>query len=147
MLFQVIITNEVRRDYIVIVAFYPNGCSQFENPEAPDFKKIASSSRSFSTLSLPSLLPLPSSFIKVLLLPQKLNHFHRFRIPASNENCRWTLLFLVPLLSVVIAWCSKTVFWVNRNGGAQAVVRGARPPGPPVAKALMWHNSLNHEIW
>ena len=39
MLFQIIITNEVRRDYIVIVTFYPNGCSQFENPEAPDLKK------------------------------------------------------------------------------------------------------------
>ena len=66
---------------IIIVTFYPNGCSQVENPEAPDFKKIASASGSFSTLSLPSSLPLPTSFIKVLPLPlpRKINRFHRFR--------------------------------------------------------------------
>ena len=60
---------------IIVVTFYPNGCSQFENPEAPDFEKIASASGSFSTLSLPSSLPLPTSFIKVLplLLPQKIS--------------------------------------------------------------------------
>ena len=56
--------------YIIIifsVIFHPNGCSQVENPEAPDFEKIASASGSFSTLSLPSSLP--TSFIKVLPLP------------------------------------------------------------------------------
>ena len=68
---------------IIIVTFYPNGCSQVENPEAPDFEKIASASGSFSTLSLPSSLPLPTSFIKVLPLPlpQKINRFHLFQLP------------------------------------------------------------------
>ena len=61
---------------IIIVTFYPNGCSQVENSEAPDFEKIASASGSFSTVSLPSSLPLPTSFIKVLPLPQKINRFH-----------------------------------------------------------------------
>ena len=65
---------------IIIVTFYPNGCSQVENPEAPDFEKIASASGSFSTLSL----PLSTFFIKVLPLPQKFNRFH---IPAINNDC------------------------------------------------------------
>ena len=60
---------------IIIVTFYPNGCSQVENPEAPDFEKIASGS--FSTLSL----PLPTSFIKVLPLPRKIN---RFQLPLPH---------------------------------------------------------------
>ena len=73
---------------IIIVPFYPNGGSRFENPEAPDFEKIASASSSFSTLLLPSSLP--TSFIKVFPL-----RFHkklttstastssfRFHIPA-----------------------------------------------------------------
>ena len=69
---------------IIIVTFYPNGCSQLENPEAPDFEEIASASSSFSTLSLPSSLPLPTLFIKVLPLPltQKINRFHCFHILA-----------------------------------------------------------------
>jgi len=38
---------------------------------------------------LQSSLPLPGSFFKVLLLPQKFNRFHRFRfhIPASGQLC------------------------------------------------------------
>ena len=67
---------------IVIVTFYPNGCSQVENPEAPDFEKIASASGSFLTLSL----PLPTSFIKVLPLPQKINCFH---IPAGGSRINY----------------------------------------------------------
>ena len=63
------------RNNIIIVTFYPNGCSQFENPEAPDFEKSASASSSYSTLLLPSFLPLSTSFIKVLPLPPKINHF------------------------------------------------------------------------
>ena len=66
---------------IIIVTFYPDGCSQVENPEAPDFEKIASAFGSLSTLSLPSLLPLPTSFIKVLPLPQKIN---RFQLPLPH---------------------------------------------------------------
>ena len=75
------------RFYIVfiIVTFYPYGCSQVENQEAPDFEKFASSSGSFSTLSLLSSLGLPTSFIKVLPLPQKINRFHRFPLLASTS--------------------------------------------------------------
>ena len=64
----------VRRNNITIVAFYPNNCSQFENPETPYLEKIASASSSFSTLSLPSSLPLLTSLIKALplSLPQKI---------------------------------------------------------------------------
>ena len=69
---------------IIIVTFYPNDRSQFENPEAPDFEKIASPSSFFSSLLLPSLLSLPTSFIKVLLLPQKINHFHCFQLPLPH---------------------------------------------------------------
>ena len=72
----------VPRNNNIIVTFYPNGCSQFENPAAPDLKKIASASSSFSALSLPSSLPLLTSFIKLIPLPQKINRFHRFCIPA-----------------------------------------------------------------
>ena len=72
---------------IIIVTFYPNGSSQFENPEAPDFEKIASASNSFSTLSLRSSLPLSTSFIKVLPLPQKINRFHRFQLPLPHLWC------------------------------------------------------------
>ena len=67
------------RPVIIISTFYPNGC-QFENPKMSDFEKIASASSSFSTLSL----PLPTSFITVLPLPQKINRFRRFHIPVAN---------------------------------------------------------------
>ena len=70
-------------EIILIVTFYPNDCSQFENSEAIDFEKIASASSSFSTLSLLSSLPLPTSFIKVFPLPQKINRFH-FHISDWN---------------------------------------------------------------
>ena len=59
----------VPRNNIIIVAFYPNGCRQFENPEAPDFEKIASASSSFLALLLPNSLPFPTSYIEVFLLP------------------------------------------------------------------------------
>ena len=80
---------------IIIVIFYFNVCSQVENPEAPDFEKIASASGFFSTLSLPSSLPLPTSFIKVLPLPlpQKINRFRRFRFHISD--CKSGLAFRV----------------------------------------------------
>ena len=90
----------VPRGNSIIVTFYPNGCSQFENPEVPDFEKIASASRSFSTLSL----PLPTSFIKVLLLPQKIN---RFLIPDY---------FLLPstLLSIVLEYTEgRRLIWLK----------------------------------
>ena len=39
---------------IIIATFYPNGCNQFETPEAPDFEKLAPAARSVSILSLPT---------------------------------------------------------------------------------------------
>ena len=69
----------------IIVTFYPNSYSQFENPEAPDFEKIASASSFFSKLSLPSSIPLPTSFIKVFPLPLPLK-INRFRIPGLNNK-------------------------------------------------------------
>ena len=50
----------VPRNNIIIVTFYPNGCSQFENPQAPDFEKTASAFSYFSTLSLPILIAFKS---------------------------------------------------------------------------------------
>ena len=73
---------------IIIVTFHSDGSSQVENPEAPDFEKIASASGSFSTLSLLRSLPLPTSFIKVLPLPQKIN---RFQLPLMLPH-PWLLL-------------------------------------------------------
>ena len=76
----------VPKNNISVVTLDPNGCSQFESPEAPDFEKIASASSSFSTLSL----LLPTSFIKVLPLPQKLTastaSVFRFRIPVGPRG-------------------------------------------------------------
>ena len=70
---EILLTLLLPRNKIIIVTFHPNGCSQFENPEAPDFKKNASAS-SFRVRF--RFRPL---FIKVLLLLQKINRFHRFR--------------------------------------------------------------------
>ena len=75
---------------IIIATFYPDGCSQVENPEAPDFEKIASASGSFSTLSL----PLPTSFIKVLPLPQKINRFC-FQLPLPHPWCIINIAYLL----------------------------------------------------
>ena len=94
------------RVYIIIVTFYPNGCSQFENAEAPDFEEIASASSSFSTLLLPSSLPLLTSFIKVLPLPQKINCFHRLRfqlpLPHSCYMSYAVGMFIYLFFNVII---------------------------------------------
>ena len=79
-------SSYVPRNNIIIVTFYPNGCSQFENPEAPDFEKIASASSFFSTLSLPSPLPLPTSFIKVLFRFRKKLTASTFLIRTVVDN-------------------------------------------------------------
>ena len=68
-------------DSILLLLHFTYGCSELENPEASDFEKIASASGSFSTLWLPSSLPLPTSFIKVLPLPQ---NFNRFQLPLPH---------------------------------------------------------------
>ena len=73
----------------IIVIFYPNGCCQFKNPEASDSEEIASTSSSFSTLTLPSSFPLLTSFIKVLALSAKINRFHRFRFAIPDLDNMW----------------------------------------------------------
>ena len=50
---------------IIIVTFYPNGCSQVENPEAPDFEKM---------------LPLPAPF-------QDFRFRVRFRFQPLSSKC------------------------------------------------------------
>jgi len=49
--------------------------------EAPCFMKNASASGSSKSQMLPSSLPLPASFFKVLPLPQK---FNRFQLPLPH---------------------------------------------------------------
>jgi len=46
--------------------------------------KNASASESSKSQILPSLLPLPASFFKVLPLSQKYSRFHRFRFHISG---------------------------------------------------------------
>jgi len=41
---------------------------------------------SLKSQMLPSLLPLPASFFKVLPLPQKFNCFYRFRFHISDYD-------------------------------------------------------------
>jgi len=56
---------------------------------------------------LPSLLPLPASFFKMLLLPRKLNRFH-FHILASNYAFAFQLVFenyLNSVTSISWLWC------------------------------------------
>ena len=68
---------------IIIVTFYPNGCCKFENPEAPDFEKIASASSSFSTLLLP--LPAPFQHFRFQTLSSKCFRFHK-KLTASAST-------------------------------------------------------------
>jgi len=71
-------------------------CFRFHKPAsastspAPCFMKNAFASGPL--VCLQSLLPLPASFFKVLLLPQKFNHFHCFRFHIPEWN--WPLLFI-----------------------------------------------------
>ena len=101
---------------IIIVTLYPNGRCQFENPEAPDFKQIATASSSFSTLSLPSSLSLPIFFNKVLPLPQKINHF-RFQLPLPHPWFTITNMFLrscyqMPCWTTFVSDVQVTWLWV-----------------------------------
>jgi len=58
--------------------------AKIEEAEVPCFKKNASStSGSSKSQMLPSPLPLPASFFKVLPLLQKFNRFHRFRFQLT----------------------------------------------------------------
>ena len=49
-----------------------------------------------------------------------------------KEECLDVIIFF-PSLSVVLSLrdVQKTVFWVNQNEGAQAVVKGGTAPVPP----------------
>jgi len=65
-----------RKNLTTSIAF----ASSFRIP-APCFMKNASASGSTKSQTLPSSLPLPASFFKMLSLPQKFNRFIRFHIP------------------------------------------------------------------
>ena len=79
----------------ITVTFYINGCGQFQSLKIWKrliLNKNASASSSFSTFSPPSSLLLPTYFIKLLPLPQKLTaSSFRFHIPdykySSSSNC------------------------------------------------------------
>ena len=106
----------------IIVTFYPNGCSQFENPKALDFEEIAFAPSYFSTLSLPSSLLLPTSFIKVLPLPQKIN---RFRFHISGYSClTWVRYFDANLEMRQYLNCRGN----GGGGGARPPIEIERPP-------------------
>ena len=83
--------------YYYYCKFYFNEYSQVENPEAPDFEKIVSASGFFSTLSLPSSLPLPTSLMEVLLLPHPcctvgLRKFNVLK-PSAIRGCKHFQVF------------------------------------------------------
>jgi len=52
---------------------------------APCFMKNAFVSGSSKSKMVPSSLPLPASFFKVLLLAQKFNRFYRFQLPLPHR--------------------------------------------------------------
>ena len=58
---------------------------------------------------------------------------------TSNENYLWTLWFLFHYC-LVVRWCSKEAFGVNRNGrgGTQAVIWGVRRPWPRRSDGTGW---------
>jgi len=72
------------RTHIVIhesfkLYFIPKIVAWLEETEATCFMKNVSASGSSKSQMLPSSLPLPAFFFKVLPFPQKFNRFHRFR--------------------------------------------------------------------
>ena len=77
---------------IIIVTFYLNGCSRFENPEAPDFEKFASASSSFSALSLPNRFRFQPLLSKCFRFHKKLTastasaSSFRFHIPGLRRR-------------------------------------------------------------
>jgi len=56
-----------------LLYFIPEIVTRLEEAEAPCFMKNASASVSSKSQMLPSSLPLPASYFKVLPLPQKFN--------------------------------------------------------------------------
>jgi len=63
--------------------------ARLEEAEAPCFMKNASASSSSKSQMLPSSLPLPASFFKVIPLPQKFNRFRfqfRFHLNIPDKN-------------------------------------------------------------
>ena len=85
---------------ITIVTFTPTVVARLKIRKRHDFEKIASAFGSFSTLSLPSSLPLPTSFIKALPLPRKI-HCFRFHIPDTK------------LLQIRIIKTNFILIWIN----------------------------------
>jgi len=77
------IMNKLRTRIVIhesfLLYFIPKIVTRLEEAEASRFMKNASASGSSKSQMLPSSLPFPASFFKVLSLPQKFNRFHRFR--------------------------------------------------------------------
>jgi len=84
--------NKLRTHIVIhesfLLYFIPKIVARLKEVEASCFIKNASASGFPKCQMLPSSLPLPGSFFKVLSLPlpQKFNRFHRFRfqLPAST---------------------------------------------------------------
>ena len=74
------------------------------------------------------------------------SNFANNRENFKQESClRIIIPFSIIACCLVVTWCFKKAFWMNRNRGALAVVRGGRrsrslrsdgTPGPTVATAL-----------
>jgi len=74
--------NKLRTHIVIhesfLLHFIPKIVVRLEEAEASCFMKNAAASGSSKSQMLPSSLPLPASFFKVLPLPHKFNRFHRF---------------------------------------------------------------------
>ena len=79
----------------IIVTFYPNGCSQVENPKAPDFEKIAS-------------LPAPFQNFRFRVrfrfqpVPSKCFRFHKKLTAFSTSTSSFRFHFHIPGYSTVL---------------------------------------------
>ena len=66
------------------------------------------------------------------------SNFAKNRENFKRELCLNVIIpFSVIVGCLVIAWCSKNVFWVDRNGGAQTAVRGGGTA--PLCPPQQWH--------
>ena len=85
---------------IIIVTFYPDGCSQVENPEAPDLKKL-----------LPLSAPFQHFRFRVCFrfqpLSSKCFRFHKKVTASTASSFRFHILDLCPPLSTCNIYGAK----------------------------------------
>jgi len=85
--------NKLRTHIVIhesfLLYFISKIVATLEEAEAPCYMKNASAS--LKSQMLPSSLPLPASFFKVLPLPQNFNRF-RFQLPLPHLCCEYQLL-------------------------------------------------------